>query len=63
MCKEYGIEISQEVDLKVNVQTDKVFYLNLPEHSKGELEEDELQKIAAGARVGGTFATFIVCGG
>ena len=63
MCKEYGIECPQGVDIKVNDQTDKVFYLNLPEQPEGELKEDELQKIAAGGEARGTYSSYNVCGG
>ena len=49
VCKEYGIECRQGVDLKVNDRTDTVYYLNLPEKPEGELTESELKGIAAGA--------------
>jgi hypothetical protein len=51
VCKEYGIELPKGIEYKVNDQTDRVIYLNLPKKPEGELSEEELQSIAGGQMV------------
>jgi hypothetical protein len=49
VLKEHGIAVGLGVQVKVVENTDKVRYLTLPTRPAGELSEEALQRVAAGA--------------
>lgn len=45
VLREYGIEVPDQLDIRVVENTDDVFYLNLPAKPSEELSEDELDAL------------------
>lgn len=44
-----GISISQDYHVEIHREEEKIIHLTLPEKPKGELSEEKLLKVAAGA--------------
>jgi hypothetical protein len=48
VLRENGLELPPGAQFKINENTDKMYYLTLPQKPSGELTEESLLKIAAG---------------